>query len=225
MAWTRYNRMISFICSLFVNFVKLFKFFGIKVSEYHVNFNAGNEERRIEMGPLSNNSVLSPARHQTGQPTVDGLNAGFDGNVANEVHRAGAEIITPQQTERATILEPSFQLDQSRPTQTIDQDETFKSGVKVAFWATSISASGVTAVWTQFPVNQPISPKCKFFAKAALLSMSASFISGLLIFILSFIRPKFDATAMMVKILMFAAIGSTALVVGFGVVFYFEKSG
>ncbi|RWR97847.1 hypothetical protein CKAN_02730900 [Cinnamomum micranthum f. kanehirae] len=142
------------------------------------------------MGPLSNNSVLSPARHQTGQPTVDGLNAGFDGNVANEVHRAGAEIITPQQTERATILEPSFQLDQSRPTQTIDQDETFKSGVKVAFWATSISASGVTAVWTQFPVNQPISPKCKFFAKAALLSMSASFISGLLIFILSFITPQ-----------------------------------
>ncbi|RWR91213.1 hypothetical protein CKAN_02035900 [Cinnamomum micranthum f. kanehirae] len=171
------------------------------------------------MGPLSNNSVLSPARHQTGQPTVDGLNAGFDGNVANEVHQAGAKIITPQQTERATIPEPS------RPTQTIDQDETFKSGVKVAFWATSISASGVTAVWTPFLVNQPNSPKCMFFAKAALLSMSASFISGLLIFILSFIRPKFDATTTMVKIFMFAAIGSTALVVGFGVVFYYEKYG
>ncbi|XXG58723.1 hypothetical protein AAC387_Pa04g0963 [Persea americana] len=190
-----------------------------------VNFNAENEERRIEMDPLSTNSLVSQARHQTWQPTADGLNAGFDGNVANEDHQAGAAIIMPQQTEIATIPEHSIQLDQSRPTQTIDQDETFKSGVKVAFWATSISASGVTAVWTEFLVNQPNSPMCKFFAKAALLSMSASFSFGLLILILSIMRPKFDATAMIVKILMFAAIGSTTLVVGFGVVFYFVKSG
>ncbi|RWR91215.1 hypothetical protein CKAN_02036100 [Cinnamomum micranthum f. kanehirae] len=223
MSWTRNNRIFSFIYSLFVKFVELFKFNEIQVLEY-VNSDDENQERRIEMDPLSNNSLVSETRHQTWQPTLDSLTAGFNGNVTNEEHQAGAEIIMPQQTEIA-IQEPSFQLDQSRPTQIIYQDGTFKSGVKVALWATSISASGVTAVWTGFLVNQPNNPKCKFFAKAALLSMSASVISGLLIFILSFIRPKFHATTMMVKILMFAAIGSTALVVGFGVVFYFEKSG
>ncbi|KAJ8617379.1 hypothetical protein MRB53_013565 [Persea americana] len=215
MPWTINNRIFSFIYSLVVKFVELFNFNEIQVLEY-VNFDAENEEHRIEIDPLSNNSLVSQTRHQTWQPTLASLTAGFDGNVTNEV---------PQQTEIATIPEHSFQLDQSRPTQTINQDETFKSGVKVAFWATSISASGVTAVWTGFLVNQPNTPECRFFAKASLLSMSASFISGLLIFILSCIRPKFDATTTMVKIFMFAAIGSTALVVGFGVVFYFEKSG
>lgn len=64
---------------------KIDYYFIFPTMQDDVNFNAENEERRIEMDPLSTNSLVSQARHQTWQPTIDGLNAGFDGNVANEV--------------------------------------------------------------------------------------------------------------------------------------------
>lgn len=96
-------------------------------------------------------------------------------------------------------------------------------GFKVSCWVTAISATAIISVIVGYLGNQVTGLTHKLLFKACMLSLSASFVSGAGLLLLSIIRPNIIGLIPTVKVIACVSLGLMTLTVGLGTCIVLQK--
>ncbi|KAF8408716.1 hypothetical protein HHK36_004781 [Tetracentron sinense] len=102
---------------------------------------------------------------------------------------------------------------ESEPVVTVEIE--FKTEFKVACWMLTISAGGIISLLAGLPGNEKAALTHKIFFKGYTALVYASVISSLGLFFLTNTRPNIPGLAIIVKFIMWVALGSATYALGF----------